>query len=252
MPPEIDIKFLAKAIEENENITIVVDEDRKKRFVYRSRFFDIDKTDNTIIIDIATGEGDTYEPLTKGDKIKVYFQYSGFRFYFHSKVLGKFKYSLNENVKTAAFKIKTPSKLKDGERRNYFRVPAPMDKPIIVKFILYPKGAEHVVLNEDDPDGNPRVFEATLFDISGNGVALKSDSKDEFDINDKIDMRFRLDKEDFDELKISGIIRNKRSYYGTDIPLYGIEFIHDRSVEFKRALNKISKFVMKRQREILA
>jgi c-di-GMP-binding flagellar brake protein YcgR len=159
---------------------------------------------------------------------------------------------LNENVKTAAFKIKTPSKLKDGERRNYFRVPAPMDKPIIVKFILYPKGAEHVVLNEDDPDGNPRVFEATLFDISGNGVALKSDSKDEFDINDKIDMRFRLDKEDFDELKISGIIRNKRSYYGTDIPLYGIEFIHDRSVEFKRALNKISKFVMKRQREILA
>ncbi len=250
--PDIDIKFLKKAIEENENITIVVDEDRKKKFVYRSRFFDIDKDDNTIIIDIATGEGDTYEPLTKGDKIKVYFQYTGFRFYFHSKVLGKFRYSLNKDVKVGTFKIKYPVKLLDGERRNYFRVPAPMDNPVIVKFILYPGGGENVVLNEDDPDGNPKVFEATLFDISGNGVALKSDNKDDLNINDKIDMRFRLDKEDFDELKISGIIRNKRSYYDTDIPLYGVEFIHDRSVEFRRALNKIGKYVMKRQREILA
>ncbi len=251
MAHEIDSKFLLRAIEENENITISLT-GTKKQMTYTSRFFDLDRSDRSIIIDLPTGVGETFEPLVKGDEINVYFQYSGFRFYFHSKVLGKVKYRLNESTKVPAYKIKLPTKLLDGERRNYFRVPTPHDKAVIVKFIVYPKGGEQVIIDEDHPESIPKVFEGTILDISAGGVAIKVDENmEEIKVGDKIDMRFRLRKEDFDELEISGVIRNERTYYNTESKIFGVEFLPERSVEFKRAINKISRYVIERQRELL-
>ncbi len=253
MAHDIDKKFLFRAIEENENITISLAETSRKSMVYTSRFFDFYRKDNTIIIDIPVGVGETYEPLVKGDKINVYFQYSGFRFYFHSKILGKLKYELNKTTKIPAYKIKLPEKLLDGERRNYFRVPTSHGNPIIAKFIVYPKGLDIVIIEPDHPDSIPKVFEGTIIDISAGGVAIKVDEgKEELKVGDKIDMKFRLKKEDFDELEISGIIRNERVYYNTDSKVFGVEFIPERSVEYKRAINKISRYVIERQRELLS
>ena len=253
MAHDIDRKFLIKAIEENENITISLAEDSKKSMVYTSRLFDFNKEDKSIIIDIPVGVGETYEPLVKGDKINVYFQYSGFRFYFHSKILGKVKYELNETTKVAAYKIKFPDKLLDGERRNYFRVPTSHDSSNTVKFIVYPKASDKVLIEPDHPDSIPKVFEGTIIDISAGGVAIKVDEgKEDLSVGDKINMKFRLRKEDFDELEISGIIRNERVYFNTDSKVFGVEFIPERSVEYKRAINKISRYVIERQRELLS
>jgi len=104
-------------------------------------------------------------------------------------------------------------------------------------------------------DGKDRpitFFEGITIDISAGGIAIKVDEgKEELHVGDKIDMRFRLKKEDFDELEITGIVKNERAYFNTDSKVFGVEFIPERSVEFKKAINKISRYVIERQRELL-
>ncbi len=253
MPKEINIDFLFRAIDENASITVYLLEDKKEeKDEYKSRFLGYSKKEKVIFIDEVTGEGKSYKPLSKNEKIKVFFQYEDFRFLFSSQVVDKTFYAINERLKVPAYKIKFPEYLEDGDRRQFFRVPAPMDKPIRVKFLLYPQGAENPVVDPEDPEGLPKEFKATAIDISAGGIAIKPDGKETLEIGDLLEMEFKLFPEDKEEIKLKGIIRNRRRYYETEYNVYGIEFIQERSLAYRRAINKIMRYVFERQREMLA
>ena len=63
---------------------------------------------------------------------------------------------------------------------------------------------------------------------------------------------FKLEESEKEFIRIEGVVRNSRKYGEKDIALWGVEFVPKRDINFKRALTRINKFVMLKQREFLA
>ncbi len=253
MAKEINMEFLYRAVDENANITVYLIKDKKEeKDEYRSRFLGYDRKEKVIFIDEVTGEGRSYQPLLKGEKIRVFFQYDEFRFIFSSEVLDKTYYAINERLKLPSYKIRMPQSLEDGDRRQFFRVPTPMDKPIIVEFKLYPYQSKEPMVDPENPEGSPKIFKGVAIDISGGGIAIKAEKGNNFEIGDIFDMKFKLSPQDKEFLYLKGIVRNKRKYFDTDLNIYGVEFVEENSINFKKAINRIIRYVFERQREMLA
>jgi len=253
MPVKIDFVYLFKAIEENLNLTVHFETEMGEKLTYRSRFFEVNREENYVIIDFPTGDHETFKPLVPHDNISILFKISGFRFLFDSEVLEKIEYRLNSETRVTAFKVRLPVTLMDGNRRDHFRVSVSMDKPIrLYYFVIDPLKRKRVPVSPDMEPDKSRFFEAVMIDLSGGGIAIKSGNDIELQQDTKLVIWFKLQETDNEFIRVEGLVRNARKYGEKEIPLWGVEFIATKDIHFKRALNRINQFVMATQREFLA
>lgn len=242
---KIDFIYLLKAIEENANISVHYIVDEQEVHHYLSRFFETDREERTVTIDFPTGDGESTKPLVPKDNISVLFKFAGFRFLFHSEVLEKLEYRLNEEKDTKAFKIRLPEEILDGNRRKFFRVLVPSDQPIVLHYRKVGAGGAKTGVSLKS-----RSFEALMLDISEGGIALRSEKAPNISKGDRLQFQFRLEGAKT-EIKMEGVVRSTRKYGGDDVHLWGIEYVPKKDINYKRALNRINKYIMATQRKNL-
>lgn len=246
---KIDLVFLLKAIKENENIYIYHKEG-KRTLRYFSRFFQLDSQEHTIIIDYPYVDGYTHKYLEPNDLISVVFHTAGFRFHFDTKVKEKFTIPMGKGTRITALKIEHPREILDGNRRSLFRAAVYLDKTVKVKYRILEKEDmdEPGVLVADHGQGG---IEALMIDISENGTAIKVNRKINIALDNRLKLVFSLEEqhENQIEIEIEGIVRNIRDYPGTQIQVWGIEFIKDKTSQYKQALREIACYVMSRNQE---
>jgi c-di-GMP-binding flagellar brake protein YcgR len=244
---KIDLVFLLKAIKENENI-FIYHKEGKRTLRYFSRFFQLDSKGHTITIDYPYVDGYTHKYLEAGDPISIVFHTAGFRFHFDTKVKEKVNFPTAAGIKIRALKIEHPGEILDGNRRSLFRAAVYLDKSIKVKYGILEKE------NIDDPgvqvvDHGQGGIEALMVDISENGTAIKVNRKINIAVGNRLKLVFSLEKQDKNQIEIEGVVRNIRDYPGTKIQLWGIEFIQDKTSQYKKALREITCYVMSRNQE---
>lgn len=244
---KIDFVFLLKAIKENANIFIYRKEkDKTQR--YFSRFFQLQSKEQAIIIDYPYVDGYTHKHLAEDDPISVIFHSAGFRFHFDSFVKEKIELSSESRISIPALKIAYPHEILDGNRRSLFRAAVYLDKSIKVKYEIL-SGSKYIHAAVDRKDDGRGGIEALMVDISEGGVAVKVNRKITIEIGDKLKLLFRLEEEDEKEIEVEGVVRNIRGYPGSEIQVWGIEFTPDKTLAYKRSLQKITYYIMSRDRE---
>ncbi|MGD2084614.1 MAG: PilZ domain-containing protein [Candidatus Aminicenantes bacterium] len=244
---KIDLVFLLKAIKENENIYIYHKEG-KRTLRYFSRFFQLDSKEHTITIDYPYVDGYTHKYPEAGDSISVVFHTAGFRFHFDTKVKEKVNFPTGKGIKIRALKIEHPGEILDGNRRSLFRAAVYLDKSIKVKYGILEKE------NMDEPgvqliDHGQGGIEALMVDISENGTAIKVNRKINIAVGNRLKLVFFLEEQDKNQIEIEGVVRNIRDYPGTKIQVWGIEFIQNKTSQYKKALREITCYVMSRNQE---
>jgi c-di-GMP-binding flagellar brake protein YcgR len=277
---KIDFVFLLKAVNESETIFIYRKEkDKTQR--YFSRFFQLQSKEQSIIIDYPYTDGYTPRRLEKDDPISVVFNSAGFRFQFDSTVKEKIELSTGYGIETKipALKIAWPDEILDGNRRSLFRAAVYLDKSVKVKYKIMtgtpsaqPTQSTQSIQSEpvsplpgggESPpsaafDGNVHTHdaygeydgvEALMIDISENGVAVKVNRKVNIETGDKLKLAFRLEEESKEEIEVEGVVRHIREYPGSEIQVWGIEFIPGKTTEYKKSLQKIACHMMSGNRE---
>jgi len=238
----------------NENLTLTV-YDKHESYLYRSRMLDVNFNKGFVIIDEASIETPDAKPISKGESLEVFFEFKGFRYLFHSTVLEHTRFKIN-NRGIYALKISLPSTLKDGERREYFRVSLPMKPQVIIKFNIIKRETKKPVPSSVI-ESQPEVFEAVMFDISGGGFALKDKEGSkillrELEKGDIINATFKL-KIKFDEMELNSVVRSKHKYKNSDVMIWGLQFLAaDKNINLKKHRNKIMRYVIERQRELMS
>ncbi len=243
--------FLLKAANNHEKISISYTTEHGKALSYGSRFFEINPKKKYIIIDQPYGEHGTYQQLVRKDKIKIFFICKGYRFLFFSQILKRDIHKQEGHSDIKVLVIRMPDKILDGERRNFFRVPAPIDPPVKLKFVSYFESNQSFENQQEMPEiEDYGMSDAIIHDISGGGLSMGSDQPLEIMVGDVVNLRFCLRPDD-DVLQIEGLINNSRISTDEDSMIKGVEFVPDRSDAYKNAIKKISRYVMERQREMI-
>ncbi|MCP4214450.1 MAG: hypothetical protein GY765_07320 [bacterium] len=249
MSNEIDFIFLEKAVEENIRIILHPTGTTLKATEYYSRFLAISLKDNCLSIDIPSGKDKKKKIPPDLTGIAVTFFFSGFRYHFDSSVLRRSRHQLNDEVTVPVLKIALPSKLLDANRRSAFRVPVPINKPVKVFYLVLHKGASLLVDVKMDLS---RFFQAVMIDISGGGLAIKSDSDIRVTEEKKLMLWFKLEDGQREYIRMEGLLRNIRQCKADETQMWGIEFIPKKDVNFNRSLKQILKYVMNKQRAMIA
>lgn len=252
MLSQLEKKALVESCELNENITITI-KDNGKIFVYKSRFLALDFKQKSIIIDMPSAETHDAKPLSKGEHFEIFFTYKNFRYLFPSELLEHTKYTLGKTEIHAA-RIFIPVELQDGEKREYFRVQATMRPPVAVTFNIFERGSETPIMS-GLVENEPKDFQGQMIDISGGGFSLRAKPGDKqflLEKGDIIFVNFRL-KKDLVNMEIWCEVRNKRRYKDTEIIIWGLQFIEgEKNRHLKYYRNKIMRYVVERQREMLS
>ncbi|MCP5047644.1 MAG: hypothetical protein GY940_10760 [bacterium] len=246
----MDMEFLIRSAQNNERITLQHKTEHNKTLTFGSRFFEINPKKKYIIIAQPYGDEDTYQQLVRKDKITVYFIEKGYRFMFESIVLKRDKFKLHGENETAVLIIKMPPDIYDGERRNFFRVPLPVDPPIDLKYISYFESNQSFDVQQTPSIEDYNMSSAISIDISGGGLSFSGKGDMGVMVGDIINMRLSL-RQGGDVLQIEGLINNSRESLDKTAIVKGIEFIPDRSDSYREAIKKISRYVMERQREMI-
>ena len=249
---EIETQVLKTCCELNDKLTLNVREN-DRLYVYKSRFLTVDFNNKFIIIDEASPETPDAKPLSKGQHFEIFFEYKIFRYLFDSRVLEHTQYKLHDRG-FYALKIFLPNQLKDGDKREYFRVETPMRPPVMVKFNIIPRGAK-APIKSALLAGTDEEFKGELVDISGGGLALRGrpgEKPPPLEKGDVINAMFRL-KPGIDLMEIWCEVRNIRKYKDSSIIVFGLQFMgKERNNNLNYYRNKILRYVTERQREILA
>lgn len=251
MSEPMDIDFLIRAGSDNENITIYHKTELGKGLTYRSRFFEINPKKKYIIIDSPVGEKGTYQQLVRKDKITGFFISRGFRFLFHTVVLKRDKFKLHGEVDVPVLIIRMPGDIYDGERRDFYRVPAPLDPLVKVKFVSYFESGQSFDTQKMPGLEDFGRSEAVLHDLSGGGLSVRSKEELSIMIGDIINMRFSFRSGSKENIRIEGLINNSRKSADKNAIIKGIEFLPDRNDAYRDAIKKISRYVMERQRQMI-
>lgn len=252
MLDKLETEIIRNCCDSNENLSLFIQEGDKK-LTYRSRFLEVDFKKQLLVIDVPTSDSQEGKPLARGERFEGFFTFKKFRYLFNSVVLGHTKFKLQRN-EVMAFFIRLPKGLLDGDRRDYFRVQTSMRPPVSVLFHLYEQGASDPVMSTV-VENSPQEFQAEMVDISGGGFSIRTklgDSPLDLKVGDVIDVKFRL-KKGMEEMTIWSIVRNKRKYKGTEIVIWGLQFIekHEQNRLLRSYRNKIMRFVTERQRELM-
>ncbi len=248
---DLEQKILKDCCDLNENLSINVYEN-ENIFVYRSRFLSVDFKNKFLIIDEPSPETSGAKPLSKGQDIELFFEYKTFRYLMFSRILDHTMFKIR-NRGFYALKVFLANELKDGERREYFRIQTPMKPPVKVRFFIYKKGEDKPVMSSI-MENVPREYEADMYDISGGGFSIHGKTLDRqipLEKGDIILAKFRL-KPDMDEMELWSEVRNKRKLKGTEIVVFGFHFLKsDKNKFLKNHRNKIMRYVIERQRELM-
>ncbi|MCP4218307.1 MAG: hypothetical protein GY765_26965 [bacterium] len=252
MTEPMDMEFLMKAADNNESLSILYKTELGKDFNYRSRFIDINPKKKFVIIDFPRGDKSTYQKLVRNDKIHIYFLSKGFRFQFHTDVLKSDNLKFEGKAERHVMIIRMPKDIYDGERRNFYRVAAPADPSVHLKFVSYFDGNQSFEQQVEHPESEDDGMPGTIaFDLSGGGLSMICKAGMGLMVGDIINMHFRLRPTDTDEIHIEGLINNSRKAAESNSYIKGVEFLPDRSESYKNALKRISRFVMQRQRAMI-
>jgi c-di-GMP-binding flagellar brake protein YcgR len=249
---EIETRVLKSCCELNDVLTLNVREN-EKLFVYKSRFLEVNFNRGFIIIDVPSPETPDGKPLSKGQSFEVFFEYKVFRYLFDSKILDHTQFKLNDRS-FYALKMRLPQQLKDGDKRDYFRVETPMRPPLPVRFNIYAGGAGTPIMSML-MQNKAEEFQGEMVDISGGGIAVRGKPGDKnlpLEKGDVINARFKL-KPGLELMEIWCEVRNTRKYKDTEILVWGFRFLgkeRNKTINYYR--NKILRYVTERQREILA
>lgn len=249
---DIEVKVVKTCCELNDNLTLSVREN-DRMVVYKSRFLSVDFNKGFIIIDEPSPEDPDARLLSKGQYFEIFFEFKIFRYIFESWVLDHTMFTLNDRS-FHALKINLPKKLEDGDKREYFRVETAMRPPVSVRFNIIKKGADSPVKSGPVRDQYD-VYQGEMVDISGGGFALRRKPGDKqliLEKGDIINARFKL-KPGFEEMEIWSEVRDFRKYKDTQINVWGLQFFgRERNKNINYYRNKIMRYVVERQREILS
>jgi c-di-GMP-binding flagellar brake protein YcgR len=129
--------------------------------IYKSNIQDVGE--NTLGISIPVNNG-KYLPLHKGEKIKCIYLYKNKTYMFNTVVISR------KVDRILIIEIKKPDKLNIYQRRNFVRVSFVED--VLCTLVPQTKDARHL-------DSQIHFFNAMSLDISGGGMKLSIDPKDE-------------------------------------------------------------------------
>jgi c-di-GMP-binding flagellar brake protein YcgR len=249
---EMEARVLKTCCEENEKLIVFTTENDKK-FAYKSRFLFAHFDKDYIIIDEPSPDTSNARPISKGQYIEIFFETKLFRYLFESRVLEHTTFKLNYKA-FHALKIQLPSRLKDGDKREYYRIETGLRPPIEVKFKIYKNDSQKPVMSDIIPD-QPEEFIGEMVNISGGGFALRAKLGAvplPLERGDIIDAVFKL-REDLAALKIWSEVRNFRKYRDSGIVVWGFRFLgREKNEQISLQRNKILRYVIDRQRELLA
>ncbi len=244
---EIEQDILRTVTELNENITILIPQ-KNPPVVYHSRFLDADFSNLFLIIDEASPESSAALPLARGEEINVFFEFKGFRYIFFSRVLEHTIFSFN-NRNIYALKIALPDSLRDGERREYYRVETPKVPPVVVRFLIHKAGLDYPVMVAGS-DNLPQEFKGRMIDISGGGFCMVVDEKIDLVKGDYLHSFFQL-KSGEEEFEIWAEVRYRRKFLDKEALIGAMYLGEYKNFYLKGLKNKIMKYVIDRQRELL-
>lgn len=252
MLSELEVKLLRECCDQNEIISLSFRGD-KKTYYYKSRFLAMNQAQNFLVIDLPSAEDSTAKILTRGDGIEAFFAFKSFRYLFSARILQLVAFPI-QNKQIKALKVSLPEELKDGDKREYFRVQTGMKPPILIKFNIYEKGSDTPVLSALE-EGAPQEYRGEVVDISGGGFSMRAKPGDSpllLDKGDIINAHFIL-KPGIPEMEIWSEVKNKRKYKETELVIFGLQFLEDpeRNRLLKYYRNQILRYVVERQREIL-
>jgi c-di-GMP-binding flagellar brake protein YcgR len=243
---KINFIFLLKAIKENFPIDISYIEG-DKTWEYTSRFLKLSSDGQSFIIDMPLME-DTYRPLKKGYSIYIFFVAAGLRFQFKTDVKEKIQYYLNEQGKIPALKVAWPVEILDGNRRSMYRAEVSLDESIHVNYTILNKGQKKKSVESDQVSKYNSVH-ALMIDISRGGLSLKIRDRQNISVNDKVKLEFLLKELDNEYIEIEGKVANIRKYGDSRFFICGIKFSPRDSKTNMQALQKISLYIMSRNKE---
>lgn len=244
---QLEREVLTVSCDSNERILLMRHE-RDQQMIYKSRFLALENDFSVIVIDSPSADSAGARPLAKGDEFEVFFECKSIRYLFVSRVLEHSTFRL-QNRNLYAMRIQAPTSLRDGERREYFRVEIPVGGAIKVKFHIY-RGGKVPVMSAL-VDGRKEEFDGEMQDISGGGFALRTSHNLEMEKGDWVETRFRL-RSDAPPMTIWGEVRNKRRLPGSDSLIWGVFFLGDKlNPTLKQHRNLILRYVLERQREML-
>ncbi len=254
MLDQLERKILKDCCDLNENLTLIITPKDKteKKVSYRSRFLAMDSKKQFLILDEPSPEQKDTKPLSRGERFEGFFAFKQFRYCFDSVVLGHTKFKLHSS-EVIGFVVRLPKDLKDGDKREYFRVPCSMRPPVSVNFQIYKKDSD-VPVSSVILEGKPEEFIGDMIDISGGGFSMRAklgSGELPLEAGDIIKATFRL-KQGGEDMEIWCIARNRRKYKATEIIIWGFQFMLDgrnKNINFCR--NKIMHFVTERQREMM-
>ena len=176
------------------------------------------------------------------DRIVVNFIHKESPFSFNSMVQGLTAVELLSGQKSRVLLITLPESICGEERRDFLKVGTP-PFDVDIKVITSQDIVKQLL---------GKKFKAASVNLSGGGIALEKKSEDlPFAVGDILELNLHLPPND--TIRIEGEIVNIYQFENTERMIFGIKFIQ-RSLDklcFKKSVNAITKYVMKRERELL-
>jgi len=236
------------------NVPLVISTESKgETYQYKSRMLDIRRkpSANTLIIDhpVTSGPAIALKPDTL---ISVFFALERDRYLFESSVCGKTSFALSSRKEISVLEITYPNMLSSGDRRSYYRVPAPATKPISVDCGLVSGTADWYIQEPGSWNFPSHVqLQGHIIDISVGGMLLMVEQSDVRipAVGTRLGLRFSL-APDETPVTLKGVVK-RIEQKATDRRI-GIQFIDtDEKFEYKLSINRLYRYVADRQRDII-
>ena len=189
-----------------------------------------------VVMDLPTCVGRAVT-VHEGEQVEVTFEWGGQRLGFRGEIKGRCFHQVREGKWVGALMLSYPEELEIRQRRAFYRVGMGGGKRC------------RVMLGEMDEDQETEVIEGEAEDISVGGIGVCSrETRGQVGTRVRVSLQLPGEKE---SVALMGEIRNLRSTGEREV-LVGVEFMRTQeSVEGRRAVGMIGKYVAARQREML-
>lgn len=209
---------------------------------YRSRFLGM-RGDEVWIEYPSAEQGRPVPEMVPEQKLGLAFKQRHHKFVFTSTVLRVADFDLSPTVTVRGVQIAWPKTIRRLQRRAFYRVNIPSDKPVFTEFWeggLAKEPPEHLREN--------LVFHGKLDDISAGGcrARLTEDREIAFHAGDALGMRLKF-RNGQEPIEVDGLFRHAASdEFG---PWLGVQFAGlNETAQGRRALNQITDAVAEFQR----
>lgn len=213
----------------------------------KSRFLKKVAGEKGVLVIEAPTKGATPIALYPGDSIEAILLVEGERYGFRATVRSRARARLSGHIEVSAITIDYPQVLSQMQRRRHYRVKVPALDPIPVTCVGKAPAAE----GKRDK-GELVRFTAPATDISAGGICLKM-PKDQAHLT-RVGTRLALDFSirTSPKMRLVGVVRHSRQTPDRKDFLAGLEFIGaEKTIAGKRAVDRIMRYVTRRQREEL-